>query len=325
MVSTPLAEPGGITMPTATTEGRHADAARLDASDPLAAAAALAEAQIAAAACLRPALPGLVRAAEVVAGALSGGLRAAYAGAGSSGVMALSDALELAGTFGLAPDRTPVLLAGGAATLLHMTGAVEDDSAAAEAAAAALALGAGEALIAVSASGTTPWTCTIARAARAGGACVIGIANRADAPLLGLAEIPVLLDTGPELLAGSTRLGAATAQKIALNTLSTLAALHLGHVHAGHMVNLVADNAKLAARAARIVAEIAGCTPNAATAALAASDGAVKPAILVATGAAPAHARALLAAAGGHLGPALAALEAQTTPARQGAATGRPI
>ncbi|MBP7241806.1 N-acetylmuramic acid 6-phosphate etherase [Amaricoccus sp.] len=294
-------------MPLAATEARHPAAKGLQDRPLAGAAAALAEAQVAAAAAVRAALPAIAAAAETAAAALEAGGRLAYAGAGSSGVMALADALELPGTFGLAPERAPVLLAGGAATLLHMTGAVEDDPAAAGAEVARLALGPADALVAVSASGTTPYTLAAAAAARAAGCPVVGIANVAGSPLLACADRPVFLDTGAEVVAGSTRMGAATAQKVALNMISTLAALRLGHVHDGLMVNLVADNAKLRARAARIVAELAGVSPEAGAAALAGAGGAVKPAILLAAGAAdPA---ASLAAAGGRLGPALATLD----------------
>ena len=170
--------------------------------------------------------------------------------------MALADALELLGTFGIPPDRTPVLLAGGAAALIEMTGAVEDIATDATRDVADAGLGAGDVVICVSASGTTPYTLAAAEAARAAGATVVGIANVAGSALLQAADLPVLLDTGPELVAGSTRMGAATAQKIALNMLSTLTGLRLGHVHDGYMVNVVADNAKLRRRAARIVAAV---------------------------------------------------------------------
>ena len=120
----------------------------------------------------------------------------------------------------------------------------------------------------------------------------------------------MLLDTGPELVAGSTRMGAATAQKIALNMLSTLVGLRLGHVHDGYMVNVVADNAKLRGRAARIVAAVAGAAEDAAAARRSRRrSGAVKPAVLIAAGAGDrCRRRRLLAASGGHLGPALDAL-----------------
>ena len=142
---------------------------------------------------------------------------------------------------------------------------------------------------------------------------MIALAGGADSALLARADIAVLLDTGPEIVAGSTRMGAGTAAKIALNMISTLAALRLGHVHDGHMVNLVADNTKLRARAARIVADISGADPGEAAAALADTGGAVKPAILVAAGAAGLEqALALLAASAGQVGPALRALRADT-------------
>lgn len=296
-------------MTTASTEARHAAAPGLQDRAPEAAAAALLDAQLAAAARVRPALGAIVAAAGIAAAALGAGGRLGYAGAGSSGVMALADALELPGTYGVAPDRAPALLAGGAQTLLHMTGAVEDDPAAAAADLDRSGLGPGDALVVVSASGTTPYALAVAEAARARGVSVIAVANVAGSPLLGLGEVAVLLDTGAEVVAGSTRMGAATAQKIALNMLSTLTALRLGHVHDGLMVNLVADNAKLRGRAARIVAEIAGASPAAAEAALTAAGGAVKPAILIAAGAPDrASADRLLAGTGGHLGPALARL-----------------
>ena len=150
----------------------------------------------------------------------------------------------------------------------------------------AAGLGAGDCLIAVAASGRTPYALGAAEAAGAAGAAVIAVANNAGAPLLALADIPILLETPPEPLAGSTRLGAGTAQKIALNAISTMAGVLLGHVHDGMMVNLRADNAKLRDRAARIVGSIANVGEAQASAALEACGGLVKPAVLVASGAA---------------------------------------
>ena len=132
----------------------------------------------------------------------------------------------------------------------------------------------GDCLIAVSASGSTPYAVGALKEAVRLGAKTIAIANNAGSPLLQLAEAPILLATPPEIIAGSTRMGAGTAQKIALNMLSTLAAIHLGHVHDGYMVNLHADNIKLRGRAARIVAAIAGCDEKAALAALEKTGGA---------------------------------------------------
>ena len=291
------------------TETQHRHAKGLHALPPQAILTRLLESQQEAAAAVAAALPAIEAAAQAAAGALKAGGKLGYAGAGSSGLMALADALELAGTFGIAADRTPALFAGGAAALLAMTGAVEDEAGAAARDVETAGLGAGDALIAVSASGTTPYTLAAAEAARARGVAVIGIANSAGAPLLALASAPVLLDTGPEVVAGSTRMGAATAQKIALNMISTLTGLSLGHVHDGYMVNVIADNAKLRERARRIVADISGAAPETAAAALSATAGAVKPAVLIAAGAPDAAAAAqLLDRSGGHIGPALDAL-----------------
>ena len=159
----------------------------------------------------------------------------------------------------------------------------------------------------VSASGSTPYALTVAQAARAAGVTVVGIANVAPSALLDLADIAVHLATPPELVAGSTRLGAATAQKAALNLMSVLLGIELGHVHDGFMVNVQADNAKLVGRAARIVAGVAGVDEDAARAALAQTGGAVKPAILVAQGRTPDDAEQALRQSGGHLAPFLAA------------------
>lgn len=291
------------------TETPHRYARGLQALPAQAILTRLLEGQQEAAAAVASALPAIEAAAQAATAALKAGGKLGYAGAGSSGLMALADALELAGTFGIAADRTPALFAGGAEALLAMTGAVEDETGSAAQDVEAAGLGAGDALIAVSASGTTPYTLAAAEAARARAVAVIGIANSAGAPLLALASAPVLLDTGPEVVAGSTRMGAATAQKIALNMISTLTGLSLGHVHDGYMVNVIADNAKLRERARRIVADISGAAPETAAAALSATAGAVKPAVLIAAGAPDAAAAArLLDRSGGHLGPALDAL-----------------
>ncbi len=262
-------------------------------------------AQQAALAAVGPALPQLAAAARIAAQTLRAGGKLAYAGAGSSGLMALADCLEMLGTFGIPAERTPMLFAGGAEALLKMTGGVEDDPALAAADLARADLGVGDVLIAVSASGTTPYTLAVAAGAAKAGAKVVGIANVPGSPLLQAADVPVLLETGAEIVAGSTRLGAATAQKVAMNLVSVLVGVELGHVHDGMMVNLVADNAKLRDRAARIVARVAGVDTGIARVALNRTRGAVKPAVLVARGASPEGAGARLAAAGGILAKAM--------------------
>lgn len=283
------------------TEARHPASQGLHARDASAVLGALLSAQVQAIEALRPALPALERAADAAAVALRDGGKLGYAGAGSSGLMALADCLELAGTFGLPVERTPMLFAGGAAALLHMKGSVEDDPALALADLDRSGLGRGDMVLVLSASGSTPYALTIAEAARARGVKVAGFANVAGSALLGLADIPVLIDTGPEVVSGSTRMGAATAQKVALNMLSVLVGIRLGHVHDGYMVNVVADNAKLVDRAARIVAAVAQVPRGAAEAALQQTHGAVKPAILVARGHSPDDAHKALERTGGHL------------------------
>jgi N-acetylmuramic acid 6-phosphate etherase len=263
------------------------------------------DAQQGALAAVRPALAALESAATLAAQSLRNGDKLAYAGAGSSGLMALADCLEMLGTFGIPADRTPMLFAGGADALLKMTGGVEDDPALAAADLAHANLSAGDTLIAVSASGSTPYTLAVVLAAKRAGCKIIGIANVPDSSLLQAADVPVFLDTGAEIVAGSTRLGAATAQKVAMNLISVLVGVQLGHVHDGMMVNLIADNAKLRDRAARIVAKVAGVDTGIARVALNRTNGAVKPAVLVARGAAPDVALARLAMAGGLLAKAM--------------------
>lgn len=292
------------------TEALHARAGGLDEQPPATVLGILADGQVEAAATVRDAIPAIADAAAIVAQALASGGRLAYAAAGSSGLMALADALELPGTYGIPRERILILFAGGAAALHDMAGAPEDDAEGAAREVAEAGLSSGDCLIAVSASGSTPYAVGALEEAVRRGARTIAIANNAGSPLLQLADVPVLLATPPEVIAGSTRMGAGTAQKIALNMLSTLAAIHLGHVHDGYMVNLFADNAKLRGRAARIVAAVAGSGEDAALAALRKTGGKVKPAILIAAGAADAKiAEELLDGTGGKLRPALSKLE----------------
>lgn len=291
------------------TEQLHREAAGLDMQPPDRILDVLARAQVEAASSVIPALPAIAEAARLAAEALSAGGRLIYAAAGSSGLMALADALELPGTFGIARDRILVLLAGGAASLMDLGGSAEDDGVEVEREIAAAEISASDTLIAISASGSTPYALAAIKAARARKARVVAIANNEGAPLLSEADVAICLQTPPEPLAGSTRMGAGTAQKIALNLLSTLMAIHLGHVHDGYMVNLRADNAKLKERATRIVAAVGGCAKEDARAHLDAADGSVKRAILLASGITDAGAAdRLLDQTGQRLRPALSAL-----------------
>jgi len=252
------------------------------------------------------ALPEIAQGGQIMAETLTNGGRLIYAAAGSSGLMAMADACELAGTYGIDPARITILMAGGLPRDAAMPGGTEDDRQ--EAARAARIITGQDAVIVLSASGTTPYALEIARIAQARGAAIIAIANNPGAPLFDGATVAICLPTPPELIAGSTRMGAGTAQKAALNMMSTIMGVALGHIHDGMMVNLCADNAKLENRAATMIARITG-TPAPQTH-LATAGGAVKPAILLAAGAENLdQAEALLAASGGHIRAALAALK----------------
>ena len=267
------------------------------------------------------ALPDLARAAELVAAALGKGGRLIYVGAGSSGLIAALDALELPGTFGIAPHQAFAIVAGGAASFQCLDGAVEDDADQARADIAAAKIGAQDVVLGISASGATIYTCAALKEARARGAATIGVACNEHTPIHQDTTVAVTLLSGGEVLAGSTRMGAGTAQKAALNLLSTLIAVKLGHVHDGMMVNVRPENEKLRARAAGIVARIAQVDAAVAQEKLREADFEPKIAILLAAGAASvSDAAALLTKSHGHLRPALAWLGA--TPPNTAKASG---
>jgi N-acetylmuramic acid 6-phosphate etherase len=263
--------------------------------------AAMLDSQMAAFVAVRNALPALTRAATAAAARLERGGRLVYAGAGASGRLAVQDGVELHPTFGWPCERLHYLIAGGEQALLQSVEGAEDDAAAAVAAVERVALGESDVVVALAASGRTTFTCAAQRRARAAGALTIGIANNPDTPLLGEAEIPVLLATGPEFLAGSTRMTAGTAQKIALNLFSTQTMIALGRVYQGFMVDLVPTNAKLVARAKGIIEAITGCAPGEAATLWGRAGGDVKLAVLLADGLGLEEAKARLEAAGGNL------------------------
>ena len=292
-------------MTTPRTEALHEQAKGLDERPLAEVAAILAEGQIAAAASVREAVPAIAQAAEAVAETIRSGGVLHYVAAGSSGLMAAADAQELGGTFSIAPAQLSIHMAGGLPTGVEMPGGSEDETAGLDLSLANL--GPRDTLIAVSASGTTPYTLAAARIASSAGATVVAIANNPGTALLNAADHPICLATPPEVISGSTRMGAGSAQKIALNMLSTLMAVRLGHVHDGMMVNLHADNIKLRSRAVAIVSQVAGVDANTASSALDAAGGAVKPAILIAkNGVSAGRAQEILRETGGRLRAALA-------------------
>jgi N-acetylmuramic acid 6-phosphate etherase len=272
-------------MPAAKTEQRHDNAKGMDLMQPALALRLLAAGQQAAAKSVDAAVEPIATAAALAASVLSAGGRLAYAGAGSSGLMAMADALELPGTYGIPQEQIVILLAGGAASLNDLAGGYEDDTELARADVREAGIKAGDCLISVSASGSTPYALAAADEARKRGAKVIAMANNADAALFEGADVSILLQTPPEVISGSTRMGAGTAQKIAFNMFSTLVGIHLGHVLDGHMVNLRADNIKLRGRAIRIVCDITGVGIGEAERLINAASGSVKLAVLLASGA----------------------------------------
>lgn len=255
-------------------------------------------------------LPAIEAAAAAIGDKLGAGGRLIYVGAGSSGLIAIQDGAELPGTFGIEPDSIVFIIAGGVDRAHEIDGAAEDDRVAGQRDIEALGNITRDIVIAVSASGSTPFTIAGAEAAHKQGATVIGLASRAGSPLLASADYPIFLDTGSEALQGSTRLGAGTAQKCALGLLSTLANARLGHVYRGLMVNVRPDNDKLRRRALGIIASIAGVDAETARRSLAEAAGDVKQATLIAAGAgSKKRAEDLLVRSRGHVGGALSRLK----------------
>jgi N-acetylmuramic acid 6-phosphate etherase len=292
------------------TEGRlerYRDADRWPSEESL---AAMLDNQFGAFVAVKNALPKLAEAARAAAARVGEEGRLVYVGAGASGRLAVQDGVELYPTFGWPRERLRYLLAGGEEALIRSIEGAEDDAAAGRAAARQLALGPADTVIAVAASGATAFTRAAQAEARSTGALTIALANNPGAPLLAEAEIGILLHTGPEFLAGSTRMTAGTAQKIALNLLSTQLMIELGRVYQGLMVNVVPANAKLVARSQKIVQAITGCSPAAAAEAWKAAGQDIRLAVLLLDGLDRAEAERRLAEAGGDLRRARAA----TTP-----------
>jgi N-acetylmuramic acid 6-phosphate etherase len=288
------------------TEYQSAKFAGLDTWEDDAILSTLVESQAAAISSVRQAFSSISSAAADLAERLRAGGRLLYAGAGSSIRQGIVDGIELPATFGFPAERLHFLVAGGKEALFDSRGAAEDDAASATGEIAALRLTERDSLIAIAASGTTPYAVAAARAAKATGALVIAIANNPSSPLAANAHHEIFLNSGPEVVAGSTRMAAGTAQKCALNLLSTLTHIRLGAVHDGMMVNLRVDNDKLRRRACGIVMTIAGVDDGTARRALDVSGGEVKSAVLLAAGVKDVDkARDMLAAARGNLRLAL--------------------
>jgi N-acetylmuramic acid 6-phosphate etherase len=256
------------------------------------------------AACL-PALPALSRAVDGAAERLaSASGRLVYVGAGSSGMLAALDALELGPTFNWPEDRTMVFVAGGLDTRRGPDPIAEDDAAGGRNRAREVELGATDVVLGISASGSSPYTVAVLEEARARGALTIAVTGMTDSPLARAADHPIVAATGAEVITGSTRLAAGTAQKLILNLFSTAVMVRLGFVFDNLMIDVRPENAKLRQRRAAIVASIAGVDRTIAADALA-RHGDVKRAVLGLAGMSDAEIEAALASVGGNLRAAL--------------------
>ncbi|MCL6668481.1 N-acetylmuramic acid 6-phosphate etherase [Streptomyces panaciradicis] len=253
-------------------------------------------------------LPQIAAAIDAVADRMAGGGRLIYAGAGTAGRLGVLDASECPPTFNTDPQQVVGLIAGGPDAMVTSVEGAEDSADLARADLDALALTSADTVVGISASGRTPYAIAAVEHARRQGALTIGLACNADSALAAAAEHGIEIVVGPELLTGSTRLKAGTAQKLVLNMLSTITMIRLGKTYGNLMVDVRASNEKLRARSRRIVALATGAPDEEIERALAATDGEVKNAVLalLADVDGPTAAR-LLAESGGHLRAALAA------------------
>lgn len=261
------------------TEGLRPELADLDLWPVAKIVGVLVEGQDAAQRAAIAALPQLARVAEAVASRLAKGGRLIYVGAGTSGRLAVLDAAECVPTFNTPPERVTALLAGGSAAFVNAIEGAEDDAEAGATDLDAAGLRPDDAVVGITASGRTPYVVGAISHARKAGAYTAAIVNNLASPLAAAAEDAVELATGPEVIAGSTRLAAGTAQKIALNALSTAVMVRLGKTYGPYMIDMRASNAKLKRRALRMVCAITGADEATASKTLAAANGQVKTAI----------------------------------------------
>lgn len=264
--------------------------------------------QNAAVAAVKAAASQLAAAVDAALPRIRAGGRLLYAGAGTSGRLGVLDSVELYPTFSWPRERAVAVIAGGQGAMFVAVEGAEDDRAQGAADLASLNPGPNDVALLLAASGGTPYVLGAIEAARAAGALTIGIANNPGAPVALQAEIGVILDTGAEVISGSTRLKAGTAQKIALNTFSSALMVKLHKVYGNLMVDLKATNVKLVKRAVALTVRASGASEADSQAALAQCDNHVKTAlVMLKRGISAAEARALLDAAEGSVSRALSA------------------
>jgi N-acetylmuramic acid 6-phosphate etherase len=252
------------------------------------------------------ALPQIASAVTRIADALRAGGRLLYVGAGTSGRLAMLDAAECPPTFGTRLEQVQAVIAGGSRALVDAVEGAEDDAAAGAREMDARAVGAADVVVGIAASGETAFVLGAVRRARQRGAATIAVTSSPRSPLEAACDQAIVAVVGPEVIAGSTRLKAGTAQKLVLNMLSTLSMVQLGRVYGNLMAYVTATNAKLRRRAVRIVSAATGTADEAAADALARADGRVPVAIVMLVRRATAEeAAARLRRAGGNIRRAL--------------------
>ncbi|WP_425144836.1 N-acetylmuramic acid 6-phosphate etherase [Deinococcus sp.] len=273
-----LEQPDSAQLATEQPSGDYPDLDLLSTPDLV---AALADDQAAALRAVQAASGAMAQAVDMMVERLRRGGRLVYLGAGTSGRLGVLDGVELLPTFSWPPERLVTLIAGGEEAMFRAAEGAEDDRAAGRRDLEREGLTPDDVLIAIAASGTTPYVLGGVEYAALVGSLSIGVSNNPGSPLLHLVSIAIALDTGPEVISGSTRLKAGTAQKITLNTLSSAVMVRLGKVYGNLMVDVRATNAKLRRRALSLTRLATGAGQAEAEAALAEAQDQVKVAVVM--------------------------------------------
>ena len=231
-----------------------------------------------------PLLPKIAETADEIARRIRLGGRLLYCGAGTSGRLGVLDAVECPPTYGTPPELVQGVIAGGTNAMFRAKEGAEDDERLGEDDLAALSVTELDTVVGLSASGRTPYVVGALRYAKQQGAFTVAVACASKSPIAAIADVDLTALTGAEVVTGSTRMKAGTAQKMILNMLSTGAMIRLGKVYGNLMVDVAATNEKLRERALRIVMEVSGCGREESASALRKADGQAKPAILIAAG-----------------------------------------
>ena len=297
-----------IDLSTLATEARNPRTTELDALSTLALVTAMNDEDRTVADAVQRELPRIAAAVDAIAARMHKGGRLFYVGAGTSGRLGVLDAVECPPTFSATTEQVQGLIAGGAGAFLQAVEGAEDSTTLGPADLQARGLGSKDVVVGIAASGRTPYVLGALAYAKSVGARTVAVVCNAGSPVAAAAELPIEVVTGPEVLTGSTRLKAGTATKLVLNMLSTGAFVRLNKVYGNLMVDVQTTNAKLVARAVRIVAEAVACNATLAQQLLDQCDGEVKAAIVVGRKrVAPAIARTLLLTHDGSVRDALAA------------------